>query len=191
MVKLAGFPSRANDDRRIVAGVHIFKNPCGRFVFRVKKRSEEMIGRRLVNEAIDVADERGKIQMRVKSLRSERRLKARHQQGRANSFSRDIANRDAPSSVGQRDEIIVVAADSVGRLIKSFAGYTWNREVPWREERLLNIFCALQIPAKGSLKTRIGFGPFEKFQKRLDMIAQQKSGFPSSASVESIDDGLV
>src|ERR1700757_374060 len=191
MVKLAGFPSRANDDRRIVAGVHIFKNPCGRFVFRVKKRSEEMIGRRLVNEAIDVADERGKIQMRMQRLRSERRLETGHQQGRANSFSGYISDGYAPTSIRQRNEIIVVAADSVGRLIKSFAGYTWNREVPWREERLLNIFCALQIPAKGSLKSRIGFGPFEKFQKRLDMIAQQESGFSSSSSVESIDNGLV
>jgi len=37
-------------------------------------------------------------------------LKTRHQQGRTDSLSGNIANRDTPSSIGQGDEVVVIAA---------------------------------------------------------------------------------
>ena len=137
-----------------------------------------MIGRRLVDQAINVTDERGKIQMRMESLRPEGCLKNGHEQRCADSFAGHVANRDAPSSIGQGDEVVVVAADSVGRLVEGFAGDARDGEVARREKCLLNIPRAFQIPAERSLKTRIRFGSFEKLQERLDVIAQKESGFP-------------
>jgi len=104
-----------------------------------------------VDETIDIADESCKVQMRVQRLCPKRRLETGHQQCGANSFSRYITDRDPPTAARQREKIIVIATDTVSRLVKGLTGEAGNGEALWREKGLLNVFGALQIFAKSAV----------------------------------------
>src|ERR1700732_3846615 len=129
--------------------------------------------------------------MGMRRLRPKGRLETGHDQGRTDSLSGHISDGDAPSPLLQRQKVVIVASDVVSGLVKSFAGQAGNGQALWREERLLNILGALQITAECPLRSRVRFGLFYVLRERLDVIAQQESGFSPSAFLKGVDNGLV
>src|SRR5260370_35136937 len=107
-----------------------------------------------MNQLIDVTNERGEVQVGVQSLRPKRRLETGHEQGRTDSFSGNIPDRDAPSPLRQGEKSVVVTANAVSRLGEGLAGKARNRQTPWRQEHLLNMFRAVKSPAQRSVKSR-------------------------------------
>src|SRR5258706_7774154 len=129
--------------------------------------------------------------MRMQCLRSEGSLETGHDQGRPDPLSGHISDCDAPAPLSQKQKVVVIASDVVGGPVKSFARQAGNRQVLRREERLLHILGALQIPAQRPVKSRVRFGLFYVLRERLHMIPQQEAGFSASAFLEGVDNGLV
>src|SRR6266403_114956 len=113
--------ARAEDDWRVLAGIHIVQYSRGRGIFRVEERGEEMRRRGLVDQPIDVAYEHGKVQVGMRCLGPEGSLETSHDQGRADSLPGDISDGDAPTVPLQRQKVVVVASDFLSRFVERFA----------------------------------------------------------------------
>src|SRR5215469_17526672 len=107
--------------------------------------------------------------MGMKGLGSQRSLQAGHDQGCPDSFSGNVADGDAPSPSFERNEIIVVAANSESGLVESLAREARNRKSVRREEGLLYVFGALQVFAQRPGKPGVELGFLEVLEKCFHM----------------------
>src|SRR5215469_1760260 len=117
--------------------------------------------------------------MGLRGLRTYRGLEAGHDQGGSDSLAGDIANCDPPCATAQRKEIIIIAANAMGRLIESFAAQAgYRRNFLWNESSL-HISGDLQVLMK---KYRIHLCLFQELEEGFDVITQQQSRLLSLSS---------
>src|SRR5215831_4142198 len=126
-----------------------------------------------------MVNQRRGVGMGLQGLCTHRRPKAGHDQGSSDSLPGDISNSDSPCATAQGKEIVIIAANAVGRLVESFAAQAgYRRNFLWNESSL-HISGDFQVLMK---KYRIHLRLFQKLQKGFDVIAEQQSGFSSLAS---------
>jgi hypothetical protein len=109
--------------------------------------------------------------MRMKCLGAKSGVKTGHNQRRADSFSRNVADGDAPSPALQFKKVVIVATEAESGLVESLATDAWDGDVAGREEGLLNVFGAFDVPANGAVIAGVGFRLLEKFERRQNEIA--------------------
>src|SRR5262249_10279787 len=137
----------ANDDRSRMPGVHILQDPRRGFVFRVEERSEKVRRGRIVDQSIYFSDQSGGVRVMMKCLSAKSRVKASHDQRRWDSFSRYVSDGDPPASTLQLKNVVIIASQAEGRLVKSLGPDTGDGNVAGREERLLNVLGAFDVSA--------------------------------------------
>ena len=101
-------------ERRQVSRVDVLETAVTGIVEAVEQRDEA--GWRTMPRDLDV--ETGDEPRRLEALvdeRAEHREEQRHQERRGTAFAGDVAERDHEPAVGQREDVIEIAADGVGR----------------------------------------------------------------------------
>src|SRR3974377_434102 len=141
-----------------------------------------------MNQAVHMVNQCRGVGMGLQGLRTHRGVEAGHDQGSSDSLPGDVPNCDPPCATAQGKEIVIIAANAMGRLVESLATQAWYRRNFLWNESLLHVSRDLQVVME---EHRIHLRLFEELQKGFDVIAEQQARFSSLTPLQRINDRLM
>ncbi len=167
-LKLDGLVA-AKNDWRVVASVYVGEDAGVGVVLGVEEGGVTVGGRGLVDEAVDVAHQRGEIAGLQQRCATQAGAEAGHEEGGGDAFAGDVAEsegearrRRAAGTAGEKEEVVVVAADGLGGAAEAGEIDALEMGVDLREEALLDLAGDLNFAGDALAVSDLGGEVFEE-----------------------------